>query len=196
MFWLFEAKKLEVGYTATPPSLPAPSRYHHYHHKWFAIFIIHFLVKMLMPKIHSARRRCIMLFLANTWPLWTYCSNQELMWSVWTSAVTRHCTMLLEWTVKPLWWWAFKQPSSQGFHSLLLREKSWEPVCFLYFLNTRTFSLTVSLLYKHLRIILGKLWKSSGNERKHLCYLQTVSPKPLCKQWLETWKSLKGPFPA
>ena len=147
----------------------APSRYHHYHHKWFAIFIIHFLVKMLMPKIHSARRRCIMLFLANTWPLWTYCSNQELMWSVWTSAVTRHCTMLLEWTVKPLWWWAFKQPSSQGIHSLLLREKSWEPVCFLYFLNTRTFSLTVSLLYKHLRIILGKLWKSSGNERKHLC---------------------------
>ena len=98
--------------------------------------------------------------------------------------------------MKPLWWWAFKQPGSQAFHSLLLREKSWEPVCFLYFLNTRTFSLIVSLLYKHLRIILRKLWKSSGNEWKHLCYLHTVSPKPLCKQWLETWISLKGPFPA
>ena len=129
-FW---GKKLEVGYTPPPPAPPhatALPRYHHYHHKWFAIFIVHFLVQMLMPKIHSARHRCTMLFLANTWPLWTYCSNQELMWSVWTSAVTRRCTMLLEWTVKPLWWWAFKQPGSQGFHSFVLREKSWEPVCF------------------------------------------------------------------
>ena len=121
------------GWGTRPPASPhatALPRYHHYHHKWFAIFIVHFLVQMLMPKIHSARHRCTMLFLANTWPLWTYCSSQELMWSVWTSAVTRRCTMLLEWTVKPLWWWASKQPSSQGFHSFVLRETSWGPVCF------------------------------------------------------------------
>ena len=133
----FDFLRQKTGVGGTPPPPPSgpfpcygPASSSSFSSKVICNFYHSFLVQMLMRKIHSARHHCIMLFLANTWPLLSYFLNQELMWSVWTSAVTRHCTMLLEWTVKPLWWWAFKQPSSQGFHSLLLREKSWEPVCF------------------------------------------------------------------
>ena len=41
------------GWGTRPPASPhatALPRYHHYHHKWFAIFIVHFLVQMLMRK--------------------------------------------------------------------------------------------------------------------------------------------------